>query len=86
MLVQLEDDEDRRGSDGEPFGGSDRHDFMSALKAEFFLEGFGQNNAAKHALRRGVEIVGCGSFGAVLKVRDRHVVGQREILCPDERP
>ena len=84
MLMQLEDDEDWLGSGGKPFGRSDRYDFMGALKAEFFLERFGQHNAAKHALRRGVKIVRRGSFGAVLKVRDRHIVGQRKIFCPDE--
>ena len=82
MLVELEYDEDRFGSGGELFGWFDGNDFMGSLKAQFFIEPFGEDNAAKHSFRRGVKIIGCGAVGAVLEVGDRRIVGQREIFCP----
>ena len=82
MLVELEYDEDRFSSGGELFGWFDGNDFMGPLKAQFFIEPFGENNAAKHSFRRGVKIIGFGAVGAVLEVRDRRIVGQREIFCP----
>ena len=84
MLVKFEDNEDRFGSFGELLGRSDRNDFMGPLKTQFFVEPFGEDDVAKHALGRGVEIVGFSVFCAVLKIRDRYVMSQREILSPEQ--
>lgn len=85
MLVKLEYDEDRFGPGGELFGWFDGDDFMSPLKAQLFIKPFGKDNPAKHSFGWGVEIVRLGALGVILKVRDRHIVSQREILGPEER-
>lgn len=84
MLVELEDDEDRLGSDGKLFGRSNGNNFVGSLESQFFIKSFGEDDAAKHALWRGVEIIGYGTLCAVLKIRNRHVVSQRKVLCPEE--
>src|SRR5687768_12389737 len=84
MLVKFEDNEDRPGPFGELLSRLDWNDFMGALKTQFFIEPLGEDNVAEHAFRWSVEIVGMGAFCSVLKVRDRHVMGQRQVLSPEQ--
>lgn len=83
VLVQFEHDENRLRPGGELLGGCDRNDFMGPLKAQFFIESLGEHDAAKHAFGRGVEIVRFGVLSAVLKVRDRHIAREGEILSSE---
>lgn len=85
VLVKLEDNEDRFRTGEELFGWSDRDDFVGPLKAQFFIESLGEDNAAEHALGRGVKIVGFCVLGAILKVRDRHIVREGELLGSERR-
>ena len=82
MLMQLEDDEDWLGSGGKLFGRSDRYNFMCALKAEFFLETFGQHNTTKHALRRGIKIVRLWEFRCGSESPGPGHCGSEEDLLP----
>lgn len=84
MLVQLKHDENRFAGGRELFGRFDGNNFMGPLEAQFFIEPLGEHNATKHPFRRGVEIVGFGALGPVLKIGDRDIVGQGKVFGPGQ--
>ena len=85
MLVEVEDDENRRGIGTELVSRFHRHNLVRTLKAEFLVESFRRRNGEEQALRRGVEVVGNDVLLAVLKVRDRSILGDRQLRCPECR-
>ena len=79
MLVKVEHNEDCWGIGTEPVGRFHRHDLMRTVKAQFLVESFRRCNGAEQALRRGVEVVGGDVLGAVLKIRDGGILGDRQL-------
>ena len=85
MLVKVEHNEDCRGIGAEPVGRFHRHDLVRTVKAQFLVESFRRCNGAEQALRRSVEVVGGDVLGAVLKIRDGGILGDRQLRCQECR-
>jgi hypothetical protein len=81
MLVKEEHNKNRRTVSAEPVGRFHRYDFVRTLGAQFLVKSFRCRNGAEQALRRSVEVVGGDVLGAVLKIGDGGILGDRQLLC-----
>jgi len=54
---------------------------VRTMKAKFLIESFRRRNGVEEALRWSVEVVGGDVLGAVLKIRDGGILGDRQLRC-----
>lgn len=82
VLMEGKHDEDILGVGGKAFGRVHRHNLVGLPEAHFFFKPFGHRDGAEHACRRGVEVIGLGVFGPILKFRNREVFRNGQFSGP----
>ena len=80
MLMHLKDDEHSTGVRAEDLGRTDGDDLVGSTESHLFFEPLGELDGAKNAFRRGIEVIGSDIFLPILKLRDRHVSREGELL------
>ena len=81
MLVKEEYNKNCRGIGAELVGRFHRHNFVRTVKAQFLVKSFRCRDGTEQTLRWSIEVVWDDVLGAVLKIGDGGILGDRQLRC-----